>query len=297
MDKFIKFKTHQLIKNNICPYCNKKFDTLIGVMTHISMVYPCKEKNIENILKNSKKSEFVVCQICGKYFKRLFHHVKKYHNLNSKEYKEKYGKLLSDVDREGNLKTLKISRDELWKTKEFRDIHSSDEIKLKISNSLKNYFKNNVEARDNLSKKASERNSKISLNKRFKSGYYLSVKSNRNFFYQSGFELSIMKELDSNKNIINWEKNSNTFLEYYSPFTKMKKRYIFDFFVYLNNNIFLILETKQYPDENILFKLYALDKFCVEKNYKWALINHMKDLNIAIFMALENKCRRCNDWI
>jgi hypothetical protein len=245
-------------------------------MTHLGQYEPCKTENIKHIIKHINSNEVCVCKICGHIGNRIDNHLKWAHNITTAEYKEKYDfGVLSKKIIDKNINTLNIERKKLWKTDWFREIHSGDKIKKTISDAIKYKFEHDEEYRTKIKSYIPEN---TCIGKRFKRGWYFSNKNNLKFYYQSGFELEAMKIFEDCSFIKSWIKNSKKYL-LYKNYYENEKRYIYDFEIILNNNKRILIETKQYPDINMLYKLYALDKYCKDNNLIWALITTKKELN------------------
>ena len=88
----------------------------------------------------------------------------------------------------------------------------------------------------------------------FKTGYYKGI------FYHSGWELEVMKFLDSINTIKCWQTNFDI-VEYVDK-TGHNRRYLPDFKITFNNGNIIILEVKGYPDKDIQEKIeYAKKKY------------------------------------
>lgn len=76
----------------------------------------------------------IECKICGKQFKNtIVYHIKKEHNISTKEYSEKYGNVYSQEY------SQKISNNakRLWKTKNYRE-KQKEKAKIKFTESVRN---------------------------------------------------------------------------------------------------------------------------------------------------------------
>lgn len=75
----------------------------------------------------------IECKICGKQFKNtIVYHIKKEHNISTKEYSEKYGNVYSQEY------SQKISNNakRLWKTKNYRE-KQKEKAKIKFTESVR----------------------------------------------------------------------------------------------------------------------------------------------------------------
>lgn len=118
------------------------------------------------------------------------------------------------------------------------------------------------------------------------SGYYQSLKTNDNEYYQSSWELKAMKIFDSDDNVRYWTKKHKFIIEYMH--NGYIKRYYPDFFIEYNSNLVNILEVKGYIKDVDVFKLKCE-----------AALRYFKPLNIDYridFMLNSEKYSDLIDW-
>lgn len=125
---------------------------------------------------------------------------------------------------------------------------SSSEAREKISISSMNRVKNN----------------KNYTWKKCRRGYYKSIKTNKNEYFQSSYEKNRMIELDNDFDIKNWTKRHGMVIKYDNA-----RRYYPDFYIEKNNGEKILEEVKGYiKDTDTFIKKckFAID-YCKNKNF------------------------------
>lgn len=87
------------------------------------------------------KKNMIQCKICGKFFNYINNSHLKTHNITPREYKEKYGEIISK-EFKNNMRNSKIGHISYNKGKTLEELHGEEkakEIKEKISNKSKSY--------------------------------------------------------------------------------------------------------------------------------------------------------------
>ena len=81
-----------------CPYCEIDGKKIRFPNKHLleRHCFDVDAKHTHLIYNDSNKQDWVECQICGWRSKKIGKHVEIHHNISSEEYKEKYGKIVSE---------------------------------------------------------------------------------------------------------------------------------------------------------------------------------------------------------
>jgi len=95
--------------------------------------------------------DFVVCKLCSREFQKITNtHLGKYHSLSMKEYKKKFPKALTEIER---LKVVRVKKVKGKSYEEIYGVEKANEIKKKRSKTLINTYKNNESLRSRKSVK------------------------------------------------------------------------------------------------------------------------------------------------
>lgn len=108
---------------------------------------------------------------------------------------------------------------------------------------------------------------KVIENHRYKSGLFYSEKCGRNIQYESGLELSFIKQLEQN-NRVKFYYEQPVKIEYWRG--RKKRTYTPDFGLYLNTKEFILVEIKDLPsmlESRVQAKAEALLDFCSQKGF------------------------------
>lgn len=157
------------------------------------------------------------------------------------------------------------------------ELYTGREIKWKDKIKETHWSKN-----EEMRKKVTEQNSKhlaelvasgkfrSSVFSRFKKGYYFSIKSGIQEFYESSYELKRMIELDEDENVISWTKKHKIRIPYL--FDNKNKNYVPDFLIEYEN--FKILEEIKGWVKNrkeLQTKCQAGKVYCDNNNLIWKI--------------------------
>jgi hypothetical protein len=142
-------------------------------------------------------------------------------------------------------------------------------------------------AREAISKMNIERllNDTNFLHKRFKRGYYTSLKTGITEYYHSSYEERRMVELDNDTSVKYWTKRHDIILKY-----GVGRRYYPDFFIEKNDNQIIIEEVKGYVknEDDFIKKIKALKVFCLENSYACE-VNFMNNKRTEYYKKLINE--------
>ena len=228
-----------------------------------------QKRQIRNDIIDGLKTT-IKCQICGKIFKSLIEHIKM-HNISLIEYKNKFGKMMSEYTvflkshkkSESHKKKLSNIMKRRWKNGDF----DSKEIREKYRTFLgkhhtekhKEYMRNLYKGRvilwkDKIKKSHWTKGNNVediidkimkSSNTGYVKGYYISKKTKIREYYHSSYELNRMIELDDDVNVKFWTKRH-----------KIRIKYVVD----KKNRIFHKKNSKYY-----YFNIYRRNKGICEK--------------------------------
>jgi len=108
-------------------------------------------------------------------------------------------------------------------------------------------------------------------------GWYQSIKTNEENYFQSSYEKIRMNELDRNEDVLYWTKRHGILIEYFLD--NKKYHYVPDFLIEYNNGDIFMEEVKGYIKEPNVFnaKCKAATIFC-EVNGMQFRVNYMKHL-------------------
>lgn len=108
---------------------------------------------------------------------------------------------------------------------------------------------------------------RVSEHHRYKSGLFYSEKCGRNIQYESGLELSFIKQLEQNKRV-KFYYEQPVRIEYWRG--RKKQTYTPDFGLYLTTKEFVLVEVKDLPsmlESRVQTKAEALLDFCSQKGF------------------------------
>lgn len=211
--------------------------------------------------------------------------MKNYYANNKEECEKRTKKMRNNLTPESRKKQGKTFQKTLQENVELRNL---------ISKNSKEFWKNNPDRRIEASKKASityhsraalgmykktnELLSQIMVEKilnndiKHVQGYYYSNKCLKQYCYKSSYELSIMKFLDENNDIIDWKYESLR-IEYQN-IENETRNYIPDFIITLSNQKKLMIEAKAkyfLEKENTHIKIKAGELFCDQNNISYVV--------------------------
>ncbi len=116
----------------------------------------------------------------------------------------------------------------------------------------------------------------IKSNNRGRKGWYLSVKNNKSFYFDSLLEKFRMIQLDNDVSVLEWTKNHGIRIEYmYRNITHIT---VPDFYIkYCNGDIF-IEEVKGWVKEVEIIKKVATENYCLKNNINYRFLTQ-KQIN------------------
>lgn len=153
---------------------------------------------------------------------------------------------------------------------------------------------------------------KVSEHHQYKSGVFYSEKSKRWIQYESGMELSFIRQLEQMENVLFYYEQPVQ-IKYWRG--KRKQTYTPDFGIYLDTKEFVLVEIKDLPnmlDDRVQMKVEALLDFCSKKGFGLLLTDgkytmdkllktrNNRKLEKAVLHALDNNVLRkkqCNEII
>ena len=118
---------------------------------------------------------------------------------------------------------------------------------------------------------------KYTKNKFYKRGRVLNTTTNKEEYYASGFEKSIMEDFNSNNKIKEWTKNHGIIIHY--NFNCKEYKYYPDFLVTYNTGRIELIEAKGrlYDVEKIKAKIKFAKLYCKQSNIKFKMIFQNKN--------------------
>jgi len=119
---------------------------------------------------------------------------------------------------------------------------------------------------------------KHTLHPPFKRGHYESIKTERNEWYDSSYELARMQELDFDEDVIFWKKNYSLKLDYI--WGDVSSVYVPDFVVIMSEGRLVIEEVKGYEREKDLVKYQVAQKWCEKRDMEFRVL-YEEDLNFT----------------
>lgn len=149
----------------------------------------------------------------------------------------------------------------------------------------------------------------VSEHHRFKSGVFYSEKCGRWIQYESGMELSFIKQVEELKNVLFYFEQPVK-IPYWRG--RRKQTYTPDFGLYLDTKEFVLVEIKDLPsmlDDRVQMKVEALLKFCSGKGFgllffdgkdtfgKLLKIRNNRKLEKAILKALNSSILRKKQYL
>jgi hypothetical protein len=238
------------------------------------------------------------CKICGKnthfrsvgagYFETCSSRCATLNLFNSKEYREKQRK-----NNYNGINANKIRSEKAIMRMNTLEYKNSDVYK-KMGSSIKEKWANDKAYREKIVKSMHERFLDKEFNERFsrsmrklwlnkeyiekmqhrnnsyKTGYFFSVKNDKELFYQSSYELKAFELLENDNDVVEFKRGG--FAIQYLNNAKEKRSYIPDIIVTYKNSLKRILEIKpkKLRNDNIL-KLEAGLKYCKENGFKYEI--------------------------
>lgn len=178
-----------------------------------------------------------------------------------------------------SLETKQKIKDNHWS----RDVEKCKKTVEKTNNTKKTSEKwNSIERRYTLAKYVIDRPECQSTESFFKRGYCQNETTNTEEFYQSGYELSFMKYLNSKKDVLFWTKKHGININY--EFSGSSKIYRPDLLIHFISGFKSIVELKGYEriPEMIEYKVNAGIEYCNLNNLHYQIIyfkiDHFEDL-------------------
>lgn len=241
------------MKEKICKNCNKLYKTYKDTQLFCSrqcssenqrierVVVTCENINCNNtfeIYKKSKTKQKRFCSTtCQSDWQKTYQLGERNGNFGRKN-SWGYHPIERRLDISKKIKESWKSPSRLKKHLEFLERHRLEDGSFDFQND---------EFRDKISKANIARmQSGIEYNAyaSCKSGYYKSIKTNDDEYYQSSWELEAMQKLDTNLNVVFWTKKHGYVIEY--KYEGYLKRYLPDFLIHNLDNTKTILEVKGY---------------------------------------------------
>ena len=179
----------------------------------------------------------------------------------NKTYDELYGEEKANEIRD------KLRRNSLGENNSFYGKHHSDETK-----ELMSYTR---------TKNLSEGNTIIKSTWWGYKGWYVSLKNDEKYYYDSFWELIRMKILDLDVTVIKWTKRHGIKIPYFKEY---KHYYVPDFLITYENSNQVLEEVKGY-DESKKEKILALKKYCKKNSIGYNIIqqDELNELCIKFF--------------